>query len=84
MTPIVIDRWSDGVDDYFIVEFGCMKCDVKVVKRPVADYVYVMDCENGKELYEDDPDVGIRNLEPHEYNDVVLAVRNIVDKERRN
>ena len=84
MNPIVIDRWADGEDEYFIVELGCMKCDVKVIKKPIEDYIYVMQCENGKELYDNDPNIGIRNIEFSEEIDVIDAVRKITRAERRN
>ena len=84
MNPIVIDRWSDGNDEYFTVELGCCKCDVKAIKQPTKDYIYIMQCKNGKEVYDKDPDVGIRNIEFPEEADVILAVRKIIRDERRN
>ena len=85
MNPKPVDRWTDCEgNEYFTVELGCVKCDVKITKQPVTDYIYVMQCENGMEVYEDDPSIGIRNLEPDEYSNVVLVVKNIIETERRN
>ena len=84
MNPIVIDRWSDGENKCFTVELGCMKCDVKAVKQPIEDYIYVMQCENGKEVYENDSSIGIRNIKSSEETNVINAVRKIIRAERRN
>ena len=70
----IIDTWEDNGDKYCTVEVEENK--FVDVKKPYdsTDYVYVMDCQNGLEVYEKDSDKGVANLSLEQYAKVTDLV----------
>ena len=63
----IVNSWNDNGDKYVTVEVAENK--FVDVKKPFdsTDYVYVMDCANGLEVYEKDSDKGVANLSLEQY-----------------
>ncbi len=74
----IIDTWEDNGDKYCTVEVEENRFVEVKMPFDTPDYVYVMDCENGLEVYEKGSDKGIKNLSLEEYAKVTdLAYRKL-------
>lgn len=63
----ILDRWDDGYDSYFTIGINKAECvDVKYMIN--IDFMYVMECANGYEVYRigDNTGNGTRNITSRE------------------
>ena len=68
---LIKDEWEDFDGKYLTVEVAPKKyVDVKSPKEN-PDFIYVMDCSNGYEVYEEGSDGGVENLTPNQYEEVL-------------
>lgn len=56
------DRWDDCLTEKYIT-IALNEKEKVDLKQTYEGNIYVMQCQNGKEVYTDDPDKGVRDLD---------------------
>ena len=65
----LIDKWDDYEERYLTIELN--RNEYVTVKTSYDGEIYVMDCENGYEVFPIENDVGIRNLTDEEKREIM-------------
>lgn len=67
----VIEQWNKDNERYYIIQINDKEyCNVK---RTVYGYYYPIECKNGKDIYADSVEEGIRMM-TREENDIILSL----------